>query len=61
MNHIAAYAIAKSMQQDRLDAAEARRVHHARSRPDQPQRQTHFGELARVLLLGFRQRPEPTR
>lgn len=61
MNHLAAYAIAKSIQRDHLRAAEARREHHRRARPDRPQRQTRFGELARALLLGFRTRPEPTR
>lgn len=61
MNHYAALTIAKSIQQERLNAAEARRLQRARQRPQQSPRRTHLGELARVLLLGFRTRPEPTR
>jgi hypothetical protein len=59
MNHITALAIARGIQQDHLDAAEQRR--RAPIRAPQPPRPSHFGEMARVLLLGFRQRPQPSR
>lgn len=60
MNHISALAIAQSIQQDRLDAA--RRHRHSRPvKPTRPARRSHFGEMVRVLLMGFRHKPQPTR
>ena len=61
MNHITALAIAKSIQQDRLDAAEHRRSRPVAEKPARPPRRTHFGEMARVLLMAFRRKPQPTR
>lgn len=58
MNHLTALAIAKGIQQDRLDAAE-----RSRQRPatvPRPSRPSHFGDMARALLRGFRRLPQPS-
>lgn len=61
MNHITALAIAKRIQQDRLDAAELRRSRPVTAQRERPPRRTHFGEMARVLLMGFRRKAQPAR
>lgn len=57
MNHLTAFAIAKGIQQDRLDAAERRR--HRPARAPRPPRPSHVGDMARALLRGFRRLPQP--
>ncbi len=60
MNHIKALAIAQSIQQDRLEAA--RRHRYPRPvKPSRPERRSHFSDMVRVFLMGFRHKPHPSR
>lgn len=61
MNHITALAIARSIERDRLEAADARRRRARRARPQQAPRRSYLADMARALILGFRQKPEPSR
>lgn len=60
MNHITGLAIARSIQHDRLESVR-RTSHLPPIEAERPARPTHFGEMTRVLLMGFRQMPEPSR
>jgi hypothetical protein len=60
MNPVTALAVARSIQNDHLEAARRRRT-HAATTPVRPARPSHLAEMARVLLMGFRREPQPTR
>lgn len=60
MNHIQALAIAQSIQQDRLKATSRHRYSRP-VKPNRPSRRSHLGDMVRVLLTGFRHKPQPSR
>lgn len=61
MNHITALAVAKSINQDRLDAADRRRFARRPEKPAREQRRSHFVDMIRAYMVGYRAKPEPTR
>jgi hypothetical protein len=61
MNHVTALAVARSLQQDRLLEAELKSARVQAPRPPKASRPSYFGEMAQVLVLGYRQRPAPSR
>ena len=61
MNHITALAVARSIERDRLEAAQGRRRQAGRTRPPRPPRRSYFADMVRALLVGFRQKPQPSR
>jgi hypothetical protein len=58
MDSMTALTIANHIQQDRL--ANAARTRAPMKAPE-PARPSYFGEMAQVLVLGFRQGPAPSR
>ena len=61
MNHIKAMAIAQSMNRDRLDAADRRRMHARRTeRPSGPRR-PNVAHTIITYLVGLRARALPSR
>ncbi len=62
MNHITALAIARTIQQDRLDAAQHRRTHRDRTVTRAAAGRPHvFQRMARALFSGYRRQPAPSR
>lgn len=61
MNHIKALAIANSINNDRLEAATRRRYARQPAKPAKAPRQSHFVDMVRAYLVGFRTKAQPSR
>lgn len=61
MDYMTALRIANSIQHDRLAEAARTRAPMKAPGPPKPPRPSYFGDMAQVLVLGFRQRAAPSR
>jgi len=61
MNPIQALAVANSINQQRLDEAARRRYARQPAKPAKEPRTSHFVDMMRAYLVGFRAKAEPSR